>query len=228
MKKNSVRGYIALAILFVVYSVIAFVAPFQKAAVIFWLAYIFGVIAIASQLYIFKIAFSGEDVKSKFYGFPIARVGIIYLTVQIVLSMIEMALADIMPIWIAIILNVVIAALASLGCIAADAMKDEIERQDVRLKKDVSNMRALQSQSSTLVSQSNDTVKKVVQDLADEFKYSDPVTCDQSVQIENELANMMNELQNAIIDNDDISVIDLCKKATGVLAERNRVCKLNK
>ena len=228
MNKNSVRGHVALGILFTVFSVIAFVVPFQKATLIFWLAYVFGVVAIAFQLYVFKIAFSGKDVKSKFYGFPIARVGIIYLAVQIVLSFIEMVLATLMPVWMSIILNVIIAALAVLGCIATEAMKDEIERQDVQLKKEVSNMRALQSQSSALVNQSNNRVKAAVQDLANEFKYSDPVTCDQSVQIENELANMMSELQNAVIDNDNASVIDLCKKIAGILAERNRICKLNK
>ena len=79
MGKNEIRGYIVDAIVFIIFSVISFAPPFHKAGV-FWLAYIFGVIAIVYQIYVFKISFSqGDDVKSKFYGFPIARVGVIYL-----------------------------------------------------------------------------------------------------------------------------------------------------
>ena len=93
MGKNEIRGYIVDAILLIVFSVIAFAAPFAKTGV-FWMAYLFGVIAIAYQIYVFQISFNqGDDVKSKFYGFPIARVGVIYLAVQLVLSLIEMCLA---------------------------------------------------------------------------------------------------------------------------------------
>lgn len=227
MSKNIVRGYITLAILLVVFSVIAFVAPFEKTAV-FWFAYIFGVIALAYQLYVFKIAFSGEGIKSKFYGFPIARIGFIYLVVQLIVSLIEMILSDVMPVWLMIIINVIIMAFALVGCIATDAMKKEIERQDVKLKKDVSNMRALQSLSVALVGQCNENVKKQVQDLADEFRYSDPVTSDATAEFENELSEVMNELQKSIIDNDDEAVKSLCVRGTGLLAERNRICKLEK
>ena len=67
MGKNEIRGYIVDAILLIVFSVIAFAAPFAKTGV-FWMAYLFGVIAIAYQIYVFKISFDqGEDVKSKFY-----------------------------------------------------------------------------------------------------------------------------------------------------------------
>ena len=38
----------------------------------------------------------------------------------------------------------------------------------------------------------------------------------------------MEELQRAMVDNDDTSVVPLCKKAEAILAERNRLCKLNK
>ena len=67
MGKNEIRGYFVDVILLIVFSVIAFVAPFAKTGV-FWMAYLFVVIAIASQIYVFQISFDqGEDVKSKFY-----------------------------------------------------------------------------------------------------------------------------------------------------------------
>ena len=229
MSKNKVRGYITLAVLLIVFSVIAFAAPFAK-TVVFWLAYVFAVIAIAYQIYVFRISFSDEgDAKSKFYGFPIARVGVIYLIVQLVISLIEMVLAVFLPVWAAVIVNVFPIAFAVVGCIASDIMRDEIVRQDMQLKKDVSNMRALQSMSAALVGQCNDAdLKKTIQNMADEFKFSDPVSLEQTKDMEQELQSQMNEIQKAIVDGDLASVKTLCGKILGSLAERNRICALNK
>ena len=85
---------------------IAFAVPFARTTC-FWVAYGFGVFAILFQLYIFKTSFAGNgDAKSRFYGFPIARLGIYYLVAQLILSVIEMALAGLIPTWPAIIINV--------------------------------------------------------------------------------------------------------------------------
>lgn len=229
MSKNGIRGYITLAVILIVFSVIAFAAPFSM-TVSFWLAYIFGVIAIAYQIYVFKISFSGDgDVKSKFYGFPIAKVGVIYLAVQLIISLIEMCIAAIMPGWIVLIINIISIAVAMVGCIAADAVKDEILRQDVQLKKDVTNMRTLQSLASSFINQcTDDELKRTIQDMSEQFKYSDPVSSDQTKEVEKELKTMMEELQKAILDGDIEGAKILVGKIVGVLCERNRICVLSK
>lgn len=229
MGKNEIRGYIVDAILLIVFSVIAFAAPFAKTGV-FWMAYLFGVIAIAYQIYVFKISFDqGGDVKSKFYGFPIARVGVIYLAVQLVISLIEMCLAAIVPMWVSVIINVLPIAFALIGCIAAEVMRDEIVRQDIKIKTDVGNMRALQSQTASFVGMCQDAdVKKQLQDLADEFKYSDPVSSEATKEMETELKFLVNEIQRALVDGDMKSVEGFLVRVKASLAERNRVCKFGK
>ena len=47
--KNQIRGWIVLAVFFIIDSVIAFALPFAHTGV-FWLSYIFSVIAIAVQV----------------------------------------------------------------------------------------------------------------------------------------------------------------------------------
>ena len=229
MEKNGMRGYIVDAIVFVVFSVIAFAAPFAKTGV-FWMAYIFGVIAIVYQIYVFQISFNqGDDVKSKFYGFPIARVGVIYLAVQLVLSLIEMCLATIVPMWVSVIINVLPIAFALIGCIAAEVMRDEIVRQDIKIKTDVGNMRAVQSQTASFVGMCQDAeAKKLLQDLADDFKYSDPVSSEATKDVETELKFLVEEIQRALVDGDMKSVEGFLVRARAGLAERNRVCKLGK
>lgn len=230
MNKKGLKGYIILTVALIILTVIAFAAPFDKAAFGFWAGYVFGVIAIAYQLYVFKIAFAdGDDVRSRFYGFPIARVGIIYLIAQLGVSIIEMALAFCLPGWIAIIINVLLLGFAVVGCVAAEAMKEEIQRQDVQLKKDVSNMRELQSLSASLVGLCTDlNLKKTVEKMAEEFRYSDPVSSDQTKAFEEELKININELQKMIIDNEIGTAETMCKKISAGLKERNRLCAMSK
>lgn len=229
MKKNRMRGCIVLAVLLLVFSVISFAVPVPK-TVIFWLAYVFGMFAILYQIYIFNKYYSNDGgAKSKFYGFPIVRIGIIYLAAQIAASLLEIVLQVFIPVWAVIIINVILAALAIAGCVAADAVRDEIIRQDAQLKKDVVTMRELQSLSEALVSQcSGHALQEKLRNLADEFKYSDPVTCNETQQMERDITMLLDELQKAIIENDDQSAETLCKRLSGSLEERNRICKLYK
>ena len=228
MMKDAKRGQILLAVLFVVFTVIAFVIPFPKSPV-FWIAYLCGVFAILFQFYIFKSSFGKPDARSRFYGFPIARLGIIYLVIQLIASIIEISLAKFIPVWVVIIINVLILAFALIGCFTAETMRDEINRQDEQLKKNVSNMRELQSISATLVDQANDEeLKKKLKELAVEFRYSDPISSDRTIDLENNMQKQIADLQQAITDGDTESAKTLCDKLISSLKERNRICSLNK
>lgn len=228
MMREAKRGIVLLAILLAVFSVIAFVIPFPKNTV-FWIAYLGGVFAILFQLYIFKSSFGKADARSRFYGFPIARLGIYYLVVQLIVSVAEIALSKFLPTWVVILINVLIMAFALIGCITTETMRDEIVRQDVKLKQNVSGMRELQSISAALVDQCNDEgLKKELKKLADEFRYSDPLSSDKTKELETELQKRFGDLQQAMTDGDVEGAKTLCGKLSDCLRERNRICALNK
>ena len=228
MSKNATRGILTLVILLAVFSVIAFVIPFPKNTV-FWIAYVCGVFAVLFQLYIFKSSFGKEDARSRFYGFPIARLGIYYLVIQLVVSIVEIALSKFLPTWVVILVNVVIFAAALIGCITTETMRDEIVRQDGKLKESVFNIRELQSISATLVDQCEDEeLKKSLKKLADEFRYSDPLSSEKTMALEKEMQTRIGELQQAVTDDDTKSAKQLCDRLAGSLRERNRICAVNK
>ena len=230
MSKNKIRVIAFAAIALVVFNVIAFVIPIPKSAV-FWVAYIFGMLAIAAQLLFMNVDFSGkEDIRSRFYGFPIARIGVIYGACQLLLSLAAMALGAFIPVWVPVVVFVIIAAAAGVGLISTDMVREEIEKQDEKLVKDVSRMRSLQSKMNVLISQTDVSaeLKTSLDKLADEIKYSDPVSSSATEQIEDELNINIEELQKAIVEGDNASALTICKKTSGILAERNRLCKLNK
>lgn len=225
MKKDTMRGIIVLGVLLILYIFIAFLIPFVHTAT-FWVSFVFTLIAFAVVAASIYIAFiKNPDAKSKFYGFPIAKIGVIYGAVQLIAGILFMALAKVVPTWVAILVYAIVLGVAVIGLVSADAVVEEIQKQDAKLKKDVSLMRSLQSKVNQMVAQSEDAAIKT---LADEFRYSDPVSNDAIFDAEADLAAVVDELQAAYVDGDSEVVTRLCRKASALLAERNRLCKLNK
>jgi len=228
-RKNDIRGILAVAMVAVIYHLIVFLIPFVKNSV-FWLSYgitlVAFVVAVVALMQAFK---RGSDAQSKFYGFPIAKIGVLYGGAQVLACIVFMALAKWMLLWVAALVQGAGLAVAVLGLVAADTVRDAIEEQDVQLRQTVSRMRAIQSRVNQLPGQVEDTeALKAVRAFAEEVRYSDPVSSDDLAEIENDLSAAVDELQQAVVEGDAEAVITLTKKAMAVLTERNRLCKLYK
>ena len=133
------------------------------------------------------------------------------------------------PAWLAVILFVLLLGAAAIGFIAAEGVRDEVERQDVVHKANVGTMRALQSKAVFVASQCEDAeTKKALDAFAEALRFSDPVSSDALADIEENLTGLVEELGNAVMDKDYSAARTLCTKASSLLADRNRMCKLNK
>lgn len=224
-----IRWGIGLGVLLVLYILVAFLIPFVHTAT-FWVSLLFTLIAFGVVGASFYIAFiKNPDAKSRFYGFPIAKIGAIYGLVQLIAGMLFMALAALVPAWVAVLVYAIALGAAVIGLISAEAVAEEIHNQDAKLKKDVTLMRSLQSKLNQMAAQcDNPDAAAEVKRFAEEMRYSDPVSSEALADIEADLATAVDELQSAAVDGDSASVKQLCRKASGILAERNRLCKLNK
>jgi dipeptide/tripeptide permease len=225
MKKGTIRAIVVAAILLIAYNLVVFAVPFEKNAA-YWVSYGFTMVSflvVAASIYIAFI--KNPDARSRFYGFPIARIGVLYGIAQLVVSLAVMTFAVWVPWWAALAAYAIGLAVSVIGLIASEVVVDEIQVQDEQLKVKVSVMRSLQSKVSQLAGQTDASTVKA---LADEFRYSDPVSNDVIADAEADLAAAVDELQAAVVDGDKESVTILCKKVSVLLAERNRLCKLNK
>lgn len=225
MKKDTIRAIVVAVVALVIYNLITFVIPFAHTAA-FWISYGFTLAAFTVVCASIYIAFiKNPDAKSRFYGFPIARIGVIYAVAQLAASLLVMALAMWIIWWIPMLVFAIGLGAAVIGLVSVEAVVDEIQAQDTKLKKDVTLMRGLQSKISQIAAQSDDAAIKA---LADEFRYSDPVSSEAIAGAEADLAATVDELQAAFVDGDSEVIAQLCRKASALLAERNRLCKLNK
>lgn len=225
MKKDTLRAMVVAVIALAIYHLIAFLIPFAKTTT-FWISYGFTLAAfvvVAASIY--NAFVKHPDAKSRFYGFPVAKIGVIYGLLQLIAGLVVMALGCLIPWWVAVLVYAIGFGAAVIGLISVEAVVEEIHTQDKVLKKDTSVMRGLQSKVNQLAAASEEPALKR---LAEDIRYSDPVSNSALEETERDLTAVVDELQAAIVDGDSEATRQLCRKASAILAERNRICKLNK
>ena len=225
MKKNFTRSAICLGVLLLLYILLAFLIPFPKTAV-FWLSFGFTLVAFAVTGWALYTAFLKKPGStSRFYGFPIARIGVIYGGGQLVCGLVFMALGKWIPTWLAVLVYAAMLGAAVIGLMGAETVVDTIQSQDQKMKQDVRFMRDLQSKVNQMAAQCS---LPEVKQFCENIRYSDPVSSEALAEIDLDLSAAVDNLQSAIIDGDNIAIRQLAQKADNVLSERNRLCKLNK
>lgn len=225
MKKDNLRAVVVAAVVLIAYNFAVFMIPCWKGGT-FWVSWGFTLLSfVISGFAFYNSLLRNPDAKSRFYGFPIAKIAFIYLVAQVAVGGISMALGNIIPWWAVTVLDAIILALAVIGLISAETVVEEIHVQDNKLKKNVTLMRQLQSKVNQMAAQGDEAAIKA---LADEFRYSDPVSSEAIAEAEADLAAAVDQLQAAYIDGDSEAVKQLCRRVSALLAERNRLCRLNK
>ena len=222
MKKNSTKGYVILGILFALISIIAFAVPTSKTAT-FWIAYVFTAAAFAAQIVIWKTAFGKEEaLKSKFLGFPVVHIGIVYAVIQVIAFVVFMFVPT-LPAWSAIVVCSVIAGISAVCMISADAGRNEIERVEAKVQKKVFYIRELQANIELLADNESDAaVKTTLTKLAEKIRFSDPMSNEVLAELEAEITAKVKELKTAENKAEIIKVLD------SLITERNKKAKLLK
>lgn len=217
MKKRS--GYLILAIVLVVFAVIAFVAPFEKTPV-FWASFVFSLLAICFQIPLWNKALSAETLKSKFLGFPVLHVGIAYLIIQLIVSIIMMAVPGI-PLWIAIIVDVLILAIACGLITSGGVARTAIEETEEKIQARTSFIKCLKADVDVLLSKETDTeVKTALRKLSDEIRYSDPISNSAVEGIEAEISEKLASVPTA-----GENKTNVISEISGLIKQRNIKCK---
>lgn len=222
MKKNSTKGYVILGILFALVSIIAFAVPTAKTAT-FWAAYVFTAAAFAAQIGIWKTTLGKEGtLKSKFLGFPVVHIGIVYAIIQTVAFAVFLFVPT-LPVWSAIVVCSVIAGISAVCMISADAGRDEIERVEAKVQKKVFYIRELQADIELLAdNETNADVKTALTQLAEKIRFSDPMSSEQLADLENKISSKVAELKATS------NKLEIITELNSLFDERNKKCKILK
>ena len=222
MKKNSSKGYLILGILFVLVSVIAFAVPSEKNTA-FWISYAFTLIAFAAQIVIWKSTLGrAESLKSKFLGFPIGHIGMVYLVVQVIAFGVFLFIPT-LPIWSAVVVCAVVAGVSAVCMIASDVGRSEIERVSAKVQEKTFFIKQVQTEIELLADAETDiATKSALTQLAEKICYSDPVSNEHIADIEDRITVKIAELKSSA---DKVKII---AELNLLLDERNKTIKILK
>lgn len=222
MKKDNIKGFVILGILFVMVSVIAFAVPIQKTTA-FWIVYAFTVIAVMTQVIIWRATFSRKNTsKSKFLGLPVLYIGIVYLIVQLVTFTVYL-FNPTLPIWSAIVICVSLGGISSICMISVNIGGNKIEQVETKIQKKVFYIKELQTDVELLADKESDVaVKTALIQLAERIRFSDPISNERLSDLEKTISTKVAGLKTA--SNKLEAIIEL----NSLLDERNKKCKILK
>lgn len=208
------NGYIGLAVLAILISVIAFAVPTEKTAS-FWIAYIFTLVAISGQIYVWK---QGHR-KSKFLGFSTLYIGSIYLVAQTIVFAIFKAVPT-LPTWSAVAICCVILGIAIIGILSVQSAQTEIECVENKVNTKVSYIRNMQIEVEMLAEiETNPAVKEKLKELVEKIRFSDPMSSEKLQALENNIAE---EIKAFGTSEDKVKSIE---KIETFVTQRNKMCK---
>lgn len=224
-KKSAAVIYGIAAFVFVV---LVLVIPFSKPAAS-WVMFAFSIISFVLGLVISLYAFSkSETLVSKFYGYPVFRIGFLYTALQVILSIVIFAIGAFVnvPYWVGIVISVLLLGLAAMGVIAVDNARDYVEDIDVKTVSSIKTVTKFNNDIADILDLcKNDAIRDPLQKLVTKFKYSDPVSSPATEEKERSIEDELEKLRDLVSSNDEQKAIAQIEVVSNMLNSRNRICE---
>lgn len=191
-----------------------FLIPFVRTAT-WWVAAGCTVIMFGLCAAVFVRAFrSGQTLESKLLGWPIFRVGYIFVIVQLIVGAVIMGIASFCPVWAAIIAELAVFAAAIVCLTVKDAAREAVRRSESAPEDKTGPWKAIRARAAAIAAATNHPELKK---LAEEIRYADPAP----TPMDSKIADMLETLSSYA----DAANI---QKAFRMLEERKTLAKSGK
>ena len=231
LNKRQISGIAVLGIIAVVFILVTLVIPFDKPAAS-WTMFAFSLVSIVFGGFMCLLAFKDkEKLMSKFYGFPVFRIGVLYIGIQLVLTVIIYIIgANVdVPFWVGFLISILLLGAAAIGCITTDNARDIVEEIDQKEYISTRQITLFQIDFSEIVGLCKDEdVKLPLKKLAEKFKYTDPVSSPATVEKEKEITEELEKLKEFIRNGSKSDAINEIDKISILLSTRSKLCEASK
>jgi len=233
MSKGLKIYFAIMAIIAVMFSVLVFAIPFRwKSVATVWIAYIGVLVALAVQCYVGVLVFKkSSSLRSKVYGIPVIRVSIIYLILQLITSVVLIVANNFVaiPVFIPAVILVILTGLAAIGVLITVGAKSIIEDIEKEEKQKTAFMNNFKIEVESLENKTSDEdFNKVIHKFVEKVKYSDPMSANELVDVENEISAKYSDLKESITSENLDEAKKQLAEINDLMDKRNRLCKLNK
>lgn len=232
LRNKRVKSIILIyAIAMLVYIVLATVIPFSKPAAS-WVVFAFTILSLVLGAAVSIYAFdNGTTLVSKFYGYPVFRIGFLYTVSQVVISVLIFAVGVFVniPYWIGLSVSILLLGVALIGVIATDNARDYADEVDVKNETSTKALTRFNVDIADILDACNNPeVYEPLKKLNEKFKYSDQVSSPVTEEKEEEIKQEIEKLKNIINNESTENIIDEIKLISNLLSSRNRICEARK
>ncbi len=235
-KKTSKSGIVTAIVIAIVFLVLlnicTFAIPFNKVnESVHFIAYgCCEFVIIAEMVLIISQLFVESNRNQKILGLPIIYAGYIITFIQIIVTIIFYIVNSYiaLPIWLVVLIEVFIIGFGAIQVSKGFFFKlrNEQYHQEIASTKFMDEFRAKLKIIYNI--NKNENLEKDLRDLLDIALGSDPVSNDKTVEFENKLIVLLQELEEVIKSGSETSSHDAIINIKNTLLERNVLCKAGK
>lgn len=232
MKKVFKQYALSWAVSFILFNVICFVTPsrvaeYNKFDATFWTSYIFIVVAFIGHLACAYYVFNTNDKTKFFYNIPIIRISYSGLILTLIFGVLCMAIPN-LPNWIGIVACFIVLAFMLFSLIKAETASDIVSDIDTKVKKQTQFIKFITVDAENLISSATTQEnRKYCKNVYEAFRYSDSISNDAFIDVENKISSKFVEFSNAVKNNDDC-IKTISDELLLLINERNKKSKLLK
>ena len=158
--------------------------------------------------------------KNAFLRIPAVCVGTILLIVQLIASIVFMAVPN-MPLWVVVLLQSIVFISMCIVTISGFSASAVIQKTEEKVQAKSAHINSIKAEMDVLISQERDpAIKEELISLADIIRYSDPMSNSSLESIENQIIEKILALSSNV-DNKPERIAEI----KVLLEQRNKKCK---
>lgn len=236
MTKNKTLTIIGFGSLFILFNLIVFIIPIVHAAT-FWIAYIFTSLSFFMMIGIsVKVISSPSPLKTKFMNLSLIQIGYSYFISQLILGIVLFIVAafdydqkfTLIPI-AGFILSATLLGFTISKLSFTKLGINEVERVENKVREKVNFIKENQLTIDQLIGETHDKeLKKALMSMSEVIRFSDPMSKDSMVDLENEITKKINDMSLNIKNVSTETILEECNSIKSLLDLRNRKVKTSK
>ena len=193
---------------------------------VFWFAYGFLVLAFALQVVVMFTGKFENGAEAIFFGLPLFTIALWYFVLTAILStvfMILVCLGVAVPFLLMFVLECLLLGVFAIAFIISLTHKNVVQEIDQKIKRNVFAIRSLVTDVETMAeSVENKDVKAKLERLAEDIRYSDPMTNDIVAELDLQIKDTIAELEVYVANNELEGIDGRIRQAQLLVSKRNK------
>ncbi len=226
-KKYYVAAWVIVALVF---HLIMFLLPRAELRMqngTFWVIYFAILVSLIGQAVCSMLYAKKEKKEERFLYIPVVLISYIALLMCLLLAL-EAVLLFFLPTWFTVIAAALVLAFYALSVVRAMASAEMVMTVGQKVERQTEFIRGLTARAKAMEQNSPEAYKQQVKRVYEALRYSDPMSTDKLVNVDEEIDTAYRRFAEALKAADEAAVQKEADNLCGLVKERNELCKIYK